>query len=263
MPPSQAERTDKRTGVVAIEQKVAKLAKKKRNLAGPSLDRRHLHDSSRERLNFSQHEIARAGPPESRSLVPPFISVNNPGSCSIEFKPPPSCSSDMASNIEIKARAPDLDSVEQLVSRHDVLSCETLHQEDVFFHCPRGRLKLRIFAPDRGELIYYERPDAAEAKQSYYEIAPTAEPKRLRTTLAAALGERVVVKKRRRVYLAGQTRIHLDEVEGLGSFVELEVVLREGQTAADGRRVMQHWMERLEISPEDLVPCAYADLLSS
>ena len=138
---------------------------------------------------------------------------------------------------------------------------ETLQQEDVFFRSTRGPLKLRILSDSEGQLIYYERPDAPEATQSDYQIYRTSRPQALRAALSCALGETVVVKKTREVYLVGQTRIHLDEVEKLGPFIELELVLRRGQDAEEGRRIVDDLMARLCIRQADLVAGAYADLL--
>ena len=84
---------------------------------------------------------------------------------------------------------------------------------------------------------------------------------RLRQVLAKALGIRAVVRKRRAVYFVGQTRIHLDRVEGLGVFIELEVVLDSDQDIRHGAAVVEDLMLKLEIEKEDLVPAAYVDLL--
>lgn len=116
--------------------------------------------------------------------------------------------------------------------------------------------------PDRpGELIYYERPDQGAAKQSHYLIYQTVLASELSQLLMAALGEKVVVTKVRHLYLVGQTRIHLDRVEGLGEFVELEVVLRPEQDAGEGYQVAQGLMAQLVIEEEQLIAGAYADLL--
>ena len=76
-----------------------------------------------------------------------------------------------------------------------------------------------------------------------------------------ALGVRGVVRKKRYLYLAGQTRIHLDDVEGLGQFMELEVVLRDGQSDADGQSIAEDLMAKLGVRTEDLLEGAYMDLL--
>jgi predicted adenylyl cyclase CyaB len=168
----------------------------------------------------------------------------------------------MAANVEIKARARD---PAELYRRAADLSggpAEQIAQEDVVFPVPQGRLKLRVFSPERGELIAYRRDDRPAAKTSEYAITPTQDPASLRATLAAALGVQIVVRKQRRLFRVGQTRVHLDEVEGLGAFVELEYVLRPGEDRGRGAAEIARLMRRLDIRDEDLVATAYADLLA-
>ena len=169
----------------------------------------------------------------------------------------------MPSNIEIKARAADFARKRELAERLTGGSPEVIRQQDTFFPCVNGRLKLRRLAEDRGELIAYRRDDVPGTKQSDYLLYRTTAPEALRAVLAEALGTGVVVTKTRRLYLVGQTRVHLDEVEGLGTFLELEVVLAEGQAAEEGHRVAREIMEKLEVREEDLLTGAYADLLAA
>ncbi len=168
----------------------------------------------------------------------------------------------MKRNVEIKAKIADLAAVRAAVEKLAPGTPEVLEQEDTFFHSPRGRLKLRRFAgAAQAELIYYERSDTAGPKECRYLVHHTTDPDGLREVLAATLGIRGTVRKRRTVLLVGQTRVHLDQVEGLGEFVELEVVLRPGQDAGDGRIIAGQLMARLGISPNQLVDRAYLDLL--
>jgi len=167
----------------------------------------------------------------------------------------------MARNVEIKAR---IESVEALLPR--ALACadgppETLAQDDTFFACGSGRLKLRAFADGSGQLIAYERPDASGPKTSDYSIAPVADPQALRATLARALGITGRVVKQRRLLLVGPTRVHLDRVDGLGDFLELEVVLRDDQAAEEGVAIAHRLLARLEVDATQLVAGAYVDLL--
>ena len=168
----------------------------------------------------------------------------------------------MPANIEIKAFVDDLAVVERKTRALADSPPEIVHQEDVFFSCAVGRLKLRIFDESRGELIWYRRADETGPNLSEYTISPTNDPAGLRTALAQALGETAVVRKGRCVYLVGQTRVHLDQVEGLGTFVELEVVLEEDQSEDEGVRIAEELMETLGLDRERLVECAYADLLA-
>jgi len=169
----------------------------------------------------------------------------------------------VARNIEIKARSSDVASQQRIASRLADSAPVLLEQEDTFFHVPRGRLKLRAFGDGTGELIEYERVDSPEAKQSTYIRSPVYEPHSLKAALAAALGVRAVLKKRRMLFLTDQTRIHLDEVEGLGWFVELEVVLGPDQSETEGRAIADRLMSELGIQASDLVAGAYVDLLAN
>jgi predicted adenylyl cyclase CyaB len=167
----------------------------------------------------------------------------------------------MPANIEIKARVPDLDYLRNLAEAISDLPVQVIPQEDTFFNNSKGRLKLRLLKPDFAQLVYYERPDQDGPKRSRYFIYETQDPEGLKTVLSLALGVRGIVRKIRNLYIAGQTRIHLDDVEGLGQFMELEVVLREGQSEAEGRSIAEDLMSRLGISKGDLLEGAYMDLL--
>ena len=169
----------------------------------------------------------------------------------------------MPVNIEIKARVDDIVALKRRAEALSDTPLETIPQEDIFFRTEKGRLKLRILSPDEGWLIYYERPDQDGPKRSDYHFSRTGEPDALKKVLTEALGLRGVVRKTRYLYLAGQTRIHVDEVEGLGHFMELEVVLRDGQTDAEGRAIAEDLMRRLGIRESDLLEGAYMDLLES
>lgn len=168
----------------------------------------------------------------------------------------------MKRNVEIKAKVADLAALRRVVEGLADSGPMELEQEDTFFACPRGRLKLRRFGGcAQAELIYYERPESSGPKESRYIVHPTADADGLREVLAAALGIRSVVRKQRAVYLVGPTRVHLDQVEGLGEFVELEVVLRPEQDLAEGEATARELMARLGISPSRLIDRAYIDLL--
>jgi predicted adenylyl cyclase CyaB len=167
----------------------------------------------------------------------------------------------MPTNIEIKACVRDMAALRRRAEAVSDTPVQVIPQEDTFFHVPKGRLKLRLLKPDFAQLVYYERTDQEGPKRSTYHIFATHDPEGLKTALSLALGVRGVVRKTRYLYLAGQTRIHLDDVEGLGQFMELEVVLREDQTDAEGQKISEELMKRLGIRQEDLLEGAYMDLL--
>jgi adenylate cyclase class IV len=169
----------------------------------------------------------------------------------------------MPRNIEIKARIDDIGAVTALAAALATEGPVAIPQDDTFFHCESGRLKLRAFSGTSGELIYYQRPDQTGPKESFYMLSPTSNVASLREALSLAYGQSGRVRKQRVVYLAGRTRIHLDQVEGLGSFLELEVVLAEGEAREAGMIEAHALMKELGIPENQLVEGAYLDLLAA
>jgi adenylate cyclase class IV len=168
----------------------------------------------------------------------------------------------MARNVEWKARSRDPQRQQQLARQLAGGPPASLKQVDTFFNVPNGYLKLRQFSPKSGELIYYVRPVQAGPKLSNYSRVPTERPGLLCQLLAQALGICGEVRKRRRVYIVGQTRIHFDQVEGLGNFLEVEVVLRPKQTVAEGKRIAASLRRELAVRQDELVEEAYIALLT-
>ena len=167
----------------------------------------------------------------------------------------------MPSNIEIKARIQDFDEIRRRAEQLSDLPVEIIPQKDVFFTTSQGRLKLRILSGGRGQLIYYTRPNQEGPKRSDYHISLTSDPENLRRVLELAYGIRGIVRKTRYLYLVGQTRVHLDQVEDLGQFMELEVVMHDGQSDAEGQAIAQDLMSALGVETSDLLEGAYMDLL--
>jgi adenylate cyclase class IV len=167
----------------------------------------------------------------------------------------------MARNIEIKAR---IDAIEALLPHARTLAdgdAEPIEQDDTFFAVTMGRLKLREFGDGSAELIHYHRGNGLEARPSDYVRVPVADAAALRDALARGCGLLGRVRKRRLLLRLGQTRLHLDRVEALGDFVELEVVLREGQSDDEGRAIADGWMRRLGLQHAPRLGGAYMDML--
>jgi len=167
----------------------------------------------------------------------------------------------MPRNVEIKAH---IESVDALSARAQAIADNgptEIFQDDTFFSCPNGRLKLRAFSETSGELIFYRRPDQTGPKESFYVISPTATPNALREALTLAYGQCGRVRKQRTLFMAGRTRIHLDKVEGLGHFLELEVVLKENESTEAGEAVAHELLGRLGIASQQLIEGAYIDLI--
>jgi predicted adenylyl cyclase CyaB len=167
----------------------------------------------------------------------------------------------LPSNIEIKARVRDFKAIQARAQKLTDTPLQVIPQEDTFFNVEKGRLKLRTLASDQAQLIFYTRPDQEGPKRSDYHITYSQDPQNLKRVLELAYGIRGVVKKTRYLYLVGQTRIHLDDVEGLGQFMELEVVLEDGQSDAEGQKIAEELMNALGVERTDLIDGAYMDLL--
>ena len=168
----------------------------------------------------------------------------------------------MPRNIEIKAH---IDSVEALTPKVAALADKgpiDIRQDDTFFRCESGKLKLRAFSAEAGELIFYRRPDQQGPKESFYLRSPTSAPETLRESLSLAYGITGRVQKHRTLFLVGRTRVHLDRVEGLGQYMELEVVLEDGESVDAGVDEAYDLMARLGIERSQLVETAYVDLLA-
>ncbi|XP_025088077.1 uncharacterized protein LOC112560429 isoform X2 [Pomacea canaliculata] len=151
----------------------------------------------------------------------------------------------MPSNVEIKARVRDMEGLKKVAATLSGSDGELLQQEDTFFYCRNGRLKLRVRKGFPSQLISYDRPDETGPK----------------FMLGRALGLQGTVKKDRWLYIVGQTRVHVDQVHGLGDFMELEVMLKDGQTAKEGLLIAKDLMEKLGVQENDLLDCAYMDLI--
>jgi adenylate cyclase class 2 len=164
-------------------------------------------------------------------------------------------------NVEIKARCPDPERVRQMLAGMGA-ECRGLdHQVDTYFRCPAGRLKLREGNIENA-LIHYLRRDEAGPKESHVTLCPTAPGSGLAALLESALGVLVVVRKQRGIYFVGNVKIHVDEVDGLGAFLEIEAIDRDGTL---GRAHLQaqcdELMRRLGVRADELVACSYSDLL--
>ena len=169
----------------------------------------------------------------------------------------------MARNVEIKARVTDYAKLGErliaLTGQHPT----PVVQDDSFFPCPHGRLKLRTFADGSGKLIFYRRADQTGPKESCFVVSATPDAQSLRETLSQALGEAGRVRKQRTEFAIGDAHLHLDRVEGLGDFVEIEVALADDQSVASGQQEARRLMHLLEIGEADLVDAAYWDLLAA
>jgi adenylate cyclase class 2 len=179
-------------------------------------------------------------------------------------------------NIELKARCPDRVAAQLAALHLGAASRGTVRQTDTYFRVPAGRLKLRENRPGNDTIIFYHRPDQLAFKASDYRIVPVSDAAATKALLTEALGVVAVVRKRRELLVWHNVRIHLDAVENLGDFVELEAVLTTEADAdagshvgarSDAAALEAESLDRLErltcaldIRPPDRLAGSYAEL---
>lgn len=162
-------------------------------------------------------------------------------------------------NLELKARLADLSQAKVTAQRLGAEEGGLLVQVDTYFTVPHGRLKLREINGTEAQLIAYDRPEENSQRYSQFRVVAVSDPAGMKALLTESLGLRGTVSKRRHLYLWQDCRIHLDEVEGLGSFIEFEV-LSQGDGCSDWDR-METLMLRFGLRDSDAIRASYSDLL--
>jgi len=163
-------------------------------------------------------------------------------------------------NLEIKARCPDLDRARRTALSIQATPTARGEQTDTYFDAPPGRMKLRESSFDNeAKLIYYRRADSPGPSACDYRMATLRHPRKLVEVIAKHYGERVVVRKHREVFTWNGARINLDDVAGVGTFIEFEVPAEESEEEAE--RIMTRLLEAFGVSEEDLVAQSYSDLV--
>ena len=164
-------------------------------------------------------------------------------------------------NVEIKAKARDRATIEAYLKEHNADFRGVDHQVDTYFTVPAGRLKLRE-GNIENSLIFYNRPDQAGPKTSEVHLYHPQETPKLRAVLSAALGSWQTVSKDRAIYFIDNVKFHLDRVEGLGEFIEIEAIDADGSLGQQNIHAQcEHYIKAFGIKEEDLLEQSYSDLL--
>jgi len=166
-------------------------------------------------------------------------------------------------NIELKARLADLEAARKTAEALATKRLGVQHQIDTYFHCRRGRLKLRQINGLSAELVWYARPDEPGPKASDYLQVPVSNPETLKAALSAGLGVRAIVDKRREIFLWHNVRIHLDQVAGLGTFLELESVLGPTVSEDRGRAQLDELLGQFGVRADDLLTGSYGEMAAT
>lgn len=164
-------------------------------------------------------------------------------------------------NIEIKARCPDPGMIRNILSqRHAIFKGED-HQIDTYFICQHGRLKLREGNIEH-HLIHYHREDKIGPKKSIVTLYRPEPDSTLKEILTHALGILVIVDKKREIYFIDNVKFHIDQITGLGSFVEIEAIDATGKIGTEKlQKQCEEYVALFQIRPTDLIDCSYSDML--
>lgn len=168
----------------------------------------------------------------------------------------------MAKNVEIKARTSKHDFIRQILNQHQANFIGTDHQIDHYYKVPHGRLKLRLGTIEKS-LIFYDRPNTLEAKVSNYALFKRESLDDLHPVLSQALGELVTVDKLREIYFIQNAKIHLDKIEALGEFVEIEIIdeVEKDDKFSTLLDQCNYYQKAFAIESSDLIDRSYSDLL--
>lgn len=162
---------------------------------------------------------------------------------------------------EFKARCADPERVKEIIAAQPgVVYKGNDRQIDIYFNVPAGRLKLRKGTIENN-LIAYQRADYAGAKESKIELLPVAQDSPLERMLTVTLGVKVVVDKRRDIYFIENVKFHLDVVQSLGTFVEVEALNTHSKRSDELQAQCDHYQKLLGVRQEDMIGCSYSDLL--
>ncbi len=164
----------------------------------------------------------------------------------------------MPTNLELKAKVDSLDSLRRIAVEAGATAAGVLQQVDTYFRVSTGRMKLRVINGETAELIRYDRNESADERVSHFEKNVVTDHVALCDMLKAALGIDVVVRKRRELFWYKGARVHLDDVEKLGAFVEFEI---PSAGILDPQALMYELRSVFRIDPANILRPSYSDLL--
>jgi adenylate cyclase class 2 len=164
-------------------------------------------------------------------------------------------------NVEIKAACKDPSFIRNYLLSHDAVPKGIDEQTDTYFNVGSGRLKLRE-GNIENNLIFYERANHAGPKNSHFHLVKVEDAKGLKEVLTKSIGIKVIVKKKREIYYINNIKFHIDEIPGLGSFVEIEAGnIKADLSQKELKKQCDFYINEFGIKPEDLVEVSYSDML--
>ena len=164
-------------------------------------------------------------------------------------------------NLELKITIKNFNALNKILKEMDADYKGELRQIDTYYNCANGRLKTREINQRDFEVIFYQRPNIKESKESNYEVLPVQKSQidKFKSFLKNLFGERVIVKKKRHLWIYRNTRIHIDKVEKLGTFLELETAINGNKNKA--QKEHKNIIDQLDINKHKKYPGSYSDML--
>ena len=169
----------------------------------------------------------------------------------------------LSCNLELKARLTAATSAHQIAEKLSTRAVAREFQSDTYFYCSQGRLKLRQIDHRQSQLIWYQRADQAEARESYYQLTEIAEFHAVREMLRGALGVRAQVEKQRTIYWFENVRIHIDDVASLGIFLEFEAIITTAYERIEAPAKLKYLSDAFRINATDVLTMSYGDMMET
>ena len=164
-------------------------------------------------------------------------------------------------NIEIKASCSNPEQIEQILISEKAEYKGLDHQIDTYFNVSEGRLKLRE-GNIENSLIFYHRENTSGPKKSHVQLYKTKPGSGLKEVLLHSLGKKIIVDKKRKIFFIENIKFHIDHVESLGSFVEIEAIDKDGTIGqAKLEAQCERYIKKFKIDNKDLISVSYSDLL--
>lgn len=166
-------------------------------------------------------------------------------------------------NVEIKAKSENHEEIEEILLSEGALFKGIDLQVDTYFKVKEGRLKLRE-GNIENSLIFYKRKNQDGPKNSHVELVKLEKQSGIKDLLTKSNGVLTKVQKERKIFFAENVKIHLDKVEELGSFLEIEAIDESGKLEKEElENQCKNFMEKFGVKEKDLVSCSYSDLILS
>ena len=163
-------------------------------------------------------------------------------------------------DIEIKARCENQDKIRKILKQKGAKRLGSFKMEDIYFNVNSGRLKTRVGDLD-DILIQYNRENKRSPKRSDFLVSVIDKKSNVIPSLKKALGVKAIVKKQREIYILKNIRFHIDNVVGLGKFIEIEVRGERESQLIKLREQISEYLKLFNIKPVDLIAGSYSDLL--